>query len=162
MVVAAGGGEGAVMEPRPFAIQLSDEVLADLHERLGRVRWPDEVPGSGWAYGTDLAYLKQLVEYWREGYDWRANEARLNAFGHYTVPIAGIDLHFIHQPGVGSDPLPLLISHGWPGSVVEFHKLIPLLTDPARFGGDARDTFTVVAPSLPGFGFSFRPHQPRL
>ena len=149
------------MEPRPFAIQVSDEVLADLRDQLGRVRWPDEVPGSGWAYGTDLAYLKQLVGYWREGYDWRGNEARLNAFAQYTVPIADIDLHFIHQPGVGPDPLPLLVSHGWPGSVVEFHKLIPLLTDPARFGGDPADAFTVVAPSLPGYGFSFTPNQPR-
>ena len=149
------------MEPRPFTIQIPDDVLADLRERLGRVRWPDEVPGSGWAYGTDLAYIQQLVAYWREGYDWRTNEARLNAFSQYTVPIAEIDLHFIHQPGVGPDPLPLLISHGWPGSVVEFQKLIPLLTDPARFGGDSADAFTVVAPSLPGYGFSFRPNQPR-
>jgi microsomal epoxide hydrolase len=149
------------MEPRPFAIQVPDEVLSDLKHRLGRVRWPDEVPGSNWAYGTDLAYIQQLVAYWRDGYDWRANEARLNAFRHFAVPIAGIDLHFIHQPGVGPSPFPLLISHGWPGSVVEFHKLIPLLTDPARFGGDPADAFTVVAPSLPGYGFSFRPNQPR-
>jgi microsomal epoxide hydrolase len=149
------------MEPRPFTIQVPDEVLTDLRERLSRVRWPDEVPGSGWTYGTDLSYLKQLVAYWHEAYDWRANEARLNAFRHYTVPLAGLDLHFIHQPGVGPDPLPLLISHGWPGSIVEFHKLIPLLTDPARFGADPADAFTVVAPSLPGYGFSFQPNQPR-
>ena len=149
------------MEPRPFAIQVPDEVLADLRARLDRVRWPDEAPGAGWAYGTDLAYLKQLVAFWREGYDWRANEARLNAYRQFTVPIADVDLHFIHEPGLGPDPLPLLISHGWPGSVVEFHKLIPMLTDPARFGGDPADAFTVVAPSLPGYGFSFRPNQPR-
>lgn len=149
------------MELSPFTIQVSDEVLADLRERLSRVRWPDEVPGSGWAYGTDLAYLEQLVAYWRDGYDWRANEAQLNAFHHYTVPLAGIDLHLIHEPGVGPDPFPLLISHGWPGSIWEFHKLIPMLTDPARFGGDPADAFTVVAPSLPGYGFSFTPNQPR-
>ncbi len=149
------------MEPRPFAIQVPDEVLADLRERLSRVRWPDEVLGSGWTYGTDLAYMKQLVAHWRDEYDWRANEARLNAFRHYTVPLAGIELHFIHQPGVGPNPLPLLLSHGWPGSVVEFHKLIPLLTDPARSGGDPADAFTVVVPSLPGYGFSFTPNQPR-
>lgn len=149
------------MEPRPFAIQVPDEVLADLRERLSRVRWPDEVLGSGWTYGTDLAYMKQLVAHWRDEYDWRANEARLNAFRHYTVPLAGIELHFIHQPGVGPNPLPLLLSHGWPGSVVEFHKLIPILTDPARFGGDPADAFTVVVPSLPGYGFSFTPNQPR-
>src|SRR5436190_1255585 len=90
---------GAVRhEARPLAIQVPDDVLSDLRDRLSRVRWPDEVPGSGWAYGTDLAYLQQLVAYWRDGYDWRANEARLNAFQHFTVPIADIDLHFIHQP----------------------------------------------------------------
>ena len=149
------------MEPRPFTINVPDEVLADLKDRLGRVRWPDEVPGAGWAYGTDLAYIQQLVAYWRDTYDWRANEARLNAFQQFTVPIADIDLHVIHQPGVGPNPLPLLISHGWPGSIVEFTKLIPMLTDPARFGGDPADAFTVVAPSLPGYGFSFTPNQPR-
>ena len=149
------------MEPRPFTIRIADEVLDDLRERLARTRWPDEVPGAGWQYGTDLGYLQQLVGYWRERYDWRAHEARLNAFRQFTVPLAGIDLHFIHQPGVGPNPLPLLLSHGWPGSVWEFYKLIPLLTDPARFGGDPADAFTVVAPSLPGYGFSFRPNQPR-
>ncbi len=149
------------MEPRRFRIEVQHEVLADLAERLARVRWPDEVPGAGWRYGTDLTYLKELVAYWRDGYDWRAHEARLNAFEQFTAPVAGIDLHFIHQPGVGPNPLPLLLSHGWPGSVWEFYKLIPLLTDPGRFGGDPADAFTVVAPSLPGYGFSFRPNQPR-
>src|SRR5688572_2030222 len=149
------------MEPRPFTVRVPDEVLADLRERLARVRWPDEPPEAGWRYGTSLAYLRELVEYWRDRYDWRAHEARLNAFPQFTVPLAGIDLHFIHQPGVGPSPLPLLISHGWPGSVWEFHKVIPMLTDPARFGGDPADAFTVVAPSLPGYGFSFRPGQPR-
>jgi microsomal epoxide hydrolase len=150
------------MEPTPFTIQIPDETLADLRERLDRVRWPDEIPGAGWQYGTDLTYLRQLVEYWRSQYDWRVHEVRLNAFQQFTVPLSEIELHFIHQPGVGPAPLPLLVLHGWPGSVWEFHKLIPLLTDPARFGGDARDAFTVVAPSLPGYGFSFRPQQPRL
>lgn len=149
------------MEPRPFTIEVADHVLTDLRTRLERVRWPDEVPGSGWQYGTNLAYLKELIAYWRDGYDWRAQEARLNAFRQFVVPIDGIDLHYIHQPGVGPDPFPLLLSHGWPGSVVEFHKLIPLLTDPLRSGGDPADAFTVVAPSLPGYGFSFRPNQPR-
>ncbi len=150
------------MAPTPFTIRISDAILADLRERLDRVRWPDEIPGAGWQYGTDLTYLHQLVEYWRTQYDWRVHEARLNAFQQFTVPLAEIDVHCIHQPGVGPAPLPLLLVHGWPGSVWEFYKLIPLLTDPARFGGDARDAFTVVAPSLPGYGFSFRPHQPRL
>ncbi len=123
--------------------------------------WPDEVPGESWRYGTDLAYMKELVAYWRDRYDWRVHEAALNRFRHFTVPLAGIDLHFIHEPGVGPSPMPLLLSHGWPGSVWEFHALIPMLTDPARFGGDPADAFTVVAPSLPGYGFSFRPNQPR-
>jgi pimeloyl-ACP methyl ester carboxylesterase len=150
------------MEPTPFTIRIPDETLVDLHERLNSVRWPDEIPAAGWQYGTDLTYLRQLVEYWRTQYDWRMHEARLNTFQQFAAPLSEIDVHFIHQPGVGPAPLPLLLLHGWPGSVWEFHKLIPLLTDPARFGGDANDAFTVVAPSLPGYTFSFRPHQPRL
>ena len=109
------------MEPQPFTVNIPDATLADLQERLARVRWPDAPPGAGWDYGTDVAFLQELVAYWRDGYDWRAHEARLNAFAQYTVPLPGIDLHFIHQPGVGPDPLPLLLSHGWPGSVWEFH-----------------------------------------
>ncbi len=149
------------MGPRPFTITVPDEVLKDLRERLARVRWPDEVPGSGWLYGTDLAYMKDLVAHWRDRYDWRRAEAELNGFRQFTAPVAGIDLHFIHEPGVGPRPLPLLLSHGWPGSVWEFHTILPLLTDPGRFGGDPADAFTVVAPSLPGYGLSFRPNQPR-
>ncbi|HEV8306799.1 MAG TPA: epoxide hydrolase [Methylomirabilota bacterium] len=150
------------MDAQPFRVRIAEEVLADLRERLRRARWPDEVPGAGWCYGTDLTYLRQLVDYWRDRYDFRPHEARLNEFRQFTVPLAGVELHFIHQPGVGPRPLPLLLSHGWPGSVWEFHKLIPFLTDPGRFGGDPADAFTVVAPSLPGYVFSFRPGQPRL
>src|SRR5215472_15735807 len=150
-----------VMKPTPFTINIGEDILADLRARLALARWPDHIPGAGWRYGTDPAYVNQLAEYWRDRYDWRAQEARLNTFRHFSVPLHGIDLHFIHQPGVGAEPLPLLISHGWPGSVWEFHKLIPLLTDPARSGGDPADAFTVVAPSLLGYGFSFRPNQPR-
>jgi microsomal epoxide hydrolase len=146
---------------RPFTLQVPDEVLRDLRERLGRVRWPDEVPGSGWSYGTDLSYLKELVAYWRDGYDWRRHEAELNRFRQFMAPLAGIDVHFIHEPGVGPAPLPLLLSHGWPGSIVEFQRLIPMLTDPGHHGGDPADAFTVVAPSLPGYTLSFRPNQPR-
>ena len=148
--------------PRPFTVRVPDEVLADLRTRLERVRWPDEVAGEGWRYGTSLAYMKELVAYWRDGYDWRAQEARLNELPQFTVPMGDLDLHFIHAKGVGPNPLPLLVSHGWPGSVWEFHRLIPLLTDPGRYGGDPADAFTVVAPSLPGYGYSFRPNQPRL
>lgn len=149
------------MEPTSFTIHIADDILTDLRERLARARWPDEMPGTGWQYGADLTYLRSLVEYWHDQYDWRQHESRLNDFQHFTVPLSDIELHYIHQPGIGPQPLPLLLLHGWPGSVWEFHKLLPLLTDPARFGGDARDAFTVVAPSLPGYGFSFRPNQPR-
>jgi microsomal epoxide hydrolase len=151
----------APITPRPFRIRVGDEVLADLQERLAHARWPDEIPDGGWHYGSDLGYMRALVEHWRTRYDWRAAEATLNAFEHFTAPLAGIDVHFIHQPGIGPRPIPLLLSHGWPGSVWEFYKIIPMLTDPARFGGDPANAFTVVAPSLPGYGFSFRPNQPR-
>jgi pimeloyl-ACP methyl ester carboxylesterase len=150
------------MDPRPFTVHVPDDVLADLRDRLTRVRWPDQVPGAGWQFGTDPIYLRELIDYWRDGFDWRAQEAKLNSFRQFTVPIGGLDLHFSHQPGIGPSPLPLLVSHGWPGSVWEFHKIIPLLTDPARFGGDPADAFTVVAPSLPCYGFSFQANQPRL
>ncbi len=146
---------------RPFQIQVPDGVLEDLRERLSRVRWPDEIPDSGWRYGIALAYVKELVAYWRERYDWRKHEALLNEFSQFTAPVAGIELHFIYEEGRGPRPLPLLVCHGWPGSVWEFHKLIPRLTDPGRFGADPADAFTVVAPSLPGYGFSFRASQPR-
>ncbi|HYB41657.1 MAG TPA: epoxide hydrolase [Candidatus Methylomirabilis sp.] len=146
---------------QPFKVRVSDEVLADLRSRLERVRWPDEAPGAGWRYGTDLAYMKELVAYWRDGFDWRAQEARLNALPQFTAPVSGINVHFVQVRGVGPKPMPLLLSHGWPGSVWEFHKLIPLLTDPGTHDGDPADAFTVVAPSLPGYGFSFAPDQPR-
>jgi microsomal epoxide hydrolase len=145
-----------------FTLQVPEPVLADLRQRLERVRWPDEPPeGIPWQFGTDLGYLQQLVDYWRTSFDWRRQEAALNAFPQFTAPVAGIEVHFLHVPGVGPRPMPLLLSHGWPGSVWEFHKLIPMLSDPARFGGDASDAFTVVAPSLPGYTLSFRPGQPR-
>jgi microsomal epoxide hydrolase len=147
--------------PTPFRLHVGDDVLADLESRLAHVRWPDEVPDNHWKYGTDLPYLKSLMEYWRSRYDWREHEARINRFNQYKVGLAGIDVHYIRQEGKGPKPLPLLISHGWPGSVHEFYKLIPMLTDPARFGGDAADAFTVVAPSLPGYTLSFKPDQQR-
>jgi microsomal epoxide hydrolase len=150
-----------IATPKPFMIHVSDESIADLRARLDNVRWPDEPPLAPWSTGTSVAYMQGLVEYWRERFDWRVQETKLNAFRQFTVPIAGIDVHFIHEPGVGPNPTPLLLSHGWPGSVFEFHKIIPMLTDPARFGGDSADAFTVVAPSLPGYTFSFHPGQAR-
>jgi len=139
-------------------LQVDDAVLDDLQARLSRVRWPDEPPDApGWRYGTNLGYLRELVDYWRGGFDWRAQETRLNAFPQYTESIAGCRVHFLHVPGAGPSPLPLVLSHGWPGSIVEFTRLIPLLTHP----DDPADAFTVVAPSLPGYTLSFTPGQRR-
>ena len=148
--------------PRPFELRIPDAAIDDLRERLARTRFPDQAPGAAWAYGTDLAWMRELVEHWHSSFDWRAQEARLNAFPQFKVALAGIDLHYLHVPGKGPKPMPLLLSHGWPGSVFEFLEIIPMLTDPARFGGDPADAFTLVAPSLPGFGLSFTPGQPRL
>ena len=149
------------IKPTPFTLRIPDTDIADLRDRLARARLPDQAPGEAWAYGTDVTYLHQLIDYWRNDFDWRAEEAALNAFPQFRVPLDGIELHYLHVPGVGSNPMPLLLLHGWPGSVFEFLDIIPRLTDPARFGGDARDAFTVVAPSLPGYGLSFRPGQKR-
>jgi microsomal epoxide hydrolase len=147
--------------PKPFTLRVPDDVLTDLRARLERARFPDEVPGSGWRYGTELAYVKELVAHWRDRFDWRAQERILNTWPQFTVPIGDVTLHYIHAEGKGPRPMPLLLSHGWPGSVWEFHKIIPLLTDPGAHGGDPADAFTVVAPSLPGYGLSFAPNQPR-
>lgn len=149
------------MTPTPFQVRFPDEALADLRARLALTRYPDQAPGDPWAYGTSVSYLRELVDYWRTGFDWRSAEARLNAFPQYKVPLSGIDVHFLHVPGKGPNPCPLLLSHGWPGSVFEFLDIIPLLTDPAAHGGDPADAFTVVAPSLPGYGLSFSPGQRR-
>lgn len=146
---------------QPFTLRVPDEAIADLRQRLALTRFPDQAPDAPWAYGTDVGYMQGLVDRWRDGFDWRAQEARLNAFPQFKVPLYGIDLHFLHVEGKGPDPCPLLLSHGWPGSVFEFLDIIPRLTDPARFGGDPADAFTVVAPSLPGYGLSFAPGQKR-
>ena len=148
-------------EIRPFRLEVPDYEIDDLRGRLERSRFPDQTPGDPWAYGTDVAYLKELVTYWRSRFDWRVHEARLNALPQFKVPLHGIDLHFLHIPGKGPNPFPLLLSHGWPGSVFEFLDIIPRLTDPERFGGDPADAFTVIAPSLPGYGLSFKPGQRR-
>src|SRR4030088_2307749 len=147
--------------PTPFSLHIPDADIADLRDRLGRTRFPDQSPGDAWAYGTDVCYLRDLTDYWRNAFDWRAEEAALNAFPQCRVALDGIDLHYLHVPGSCPDPLPLLLLHGWPGSVFEFLDIIPRLTDPARFGGDSRDAFTVVAPSLPGYGLSFQPGMKR-
>jgi pimeloyl-ACP methyl ester carboxylesterase len=149
------------MTPIPFKLEIPDADIEDLKRRLRRARFPDQAPDAPWAYGTDVDYMKALVSWWQDQFNWRAQEAKLNAFPQFKVPLHGIDLHFIRVEGKGPAPMPLLLMHGWPGSVFEFMEVIPRLTDPARFGGDAMDAFTVVVPSLPGFGLSFRPGQPR-
>lgn len=142
-----------------FTVHVGDDVLADLRARLAQTRWPDQV-GADWAYGTPVAYLQSLCAYWRDGFDWRAQEAALNAFDHFTTSIDGERLHFIHQRSPEPDARPLLLSHGWPGSISEFMKIIGPLTDPRAHGGDPRDAFHVVAPSIPGYGFSQAPRAP--
>lgn len=141
---------------RPFHVEIAEEALQDLHWRLERTRWPDEVEAAGWEYGANLAYLKELIEYWRTRFDWRAQERAINQFAQYTATVDGRSIHFIHERGRGPNPRPLILTHGWPGSFFEMHKVIPLLVDPASYGADPEDAFDVVVPSLPGYGFSDR------
>lgn len=149
------------MTPRPFQLNIDQDALDDLHRRLAQARFPDQAPDAPWAYGSDVGYMRDIADYWRRDFDWRAQEARLNAFPQFKVQMPDIDLHYLHVPGNGPNPTPLLLLHGWPGSVFEFLELIPRLTDPVAFGGRPEQAFTVVAPSLPGFGLSFEPGQKR-
>lgn len=142
--------------PSTFRIEVNQSVLDDLQERLQKTRWTDEPAEAGWNYGTNPAYLKELAGYWQNSYDWRQHEAALNTLPHFKVEIDGINIHFIHVKGKGSNPHPLLLSHGWPDSFYRFYKVIPMLTDPAAFGGNADEAFDVIVPSIPGFGFSDR------
>jgi pimeloyl-ACP methyl ester carboxylesterase len=141
----------------PFTIAVPQPVLDDLRARLAATRWPDEIPGIGWDHGTSLGYLRSLTAYWEQGFDWRAQEKRLNELHHFRAEINGLCIHFVHERGHGPAPMPLLLTHGWPSCFAEYLELIPLLTDPAAHGGDAADAFDVVIPSLPGYGFSGRP-----
>lgn len=143
----------------PFTIAIPEAELADLKQRLAKTRLPDQIPGTSWEYGTDRAYLQELLEYWQTEFDWRAQEAQLNAFDQYTTEVDGLPLHFIHQRSPNPDAIPLLMVHGWPGSVSEFAKIIGPLTDPVAHGGDILDSFHIIAPSLPGFGFSGIPDE---
>jgi pimeloyl-ACP methyl ester carboxylesterase len=145
------------MEIEPFVVDVPQATLDDLEVRLTRTRWPDEVEGAGWDYGTNLAYLQAVVEYWRTRFDWRRQERAMNTLPHFRANVNGLGVHFIHARGKGHRPLPLLVTHGWPSSFVEMLDLIPLLADPAAHGGDPADAFDVVVPSVPGFGFSDRP-----
>ena len=149
------GGKG--MDLTPFVVDVAQASLDDLRERLARTSWPDEVDGAGWDYGASLAYMRELVEYWRSEFDWRAAERAMNALPHFRARVDGIGIHVIHQRGRGPAPMPLLVTHGWPSSFVEMLALIPLLADPEAHGGDPADAFDVIVPSVPGFGFSDRP-----
>ena len=137
-----------------FRIDVGQADLDDLKDRLARTRWPDQLPGVGWDYGIALDYVKELAEYWRTSYDWRVHEQRLNAFPQFTTTIDGQNIHFLHVRSTERDALPLIITHGWPGSVVEFMEIIGPLTDPRAHGVDPADAFHLVVPSIPGFGFS--------
>jgi pimeloyl-ACP methyl ester carboxylesterase len=141
-------------EIRSFRVAVPDEALDDLRDRLGRTRWPGEVPGADWSRGVPLGYLEQLARYWRDGYDWRAQEARLNQVPQFITEVDGQPIHFLHVRSPEPDALPLVITHGYPSSVVEFLDVLGPLTDPAAHGGDPADAFHLVVPSLPGFGFS--------
>jgi len=145
---------------RPFRIEIPDAALEDLRRRLAATRWPDPEPVDDWSQGIPLAYVQEVCAYWAEKYDWRAREAALNQHPQFVTTIDGVDIHFVHVRSPHEDARPLVLSHGWPGSIVEFQKVIGPLTDPTAHGGNAEDAFHVVCPSLPGYGFSGKPTQP--
>ena len=155
------GSDGGVQtgRPEPFTIAVPDSDLADLHQRLERTRWPDPATGPAWDQGTDDGFLRSLVARWRQDYDWRAHEAEFNRLPQFRVELGGRRVHYQHVPGVGPDPLPVLLSHGAFSNVHEFHHVVPRLTDPGRYGGDPADAVDVVAWSLPGFGWSDPPRH---
>ncbi|MEH6581721.1 MAG: epoxide hydrolase family protein [Halioglobus sp.] len=143
----------------PFTVDIPQSQLEDLQERLRGTRWPEQETVEDWNQGIPLSYTRELADYWAKDYDWRRFEKKLNSWPQYTTEIDGIDIHFIHRKSPHEEALPLIISHGWPGSVAEFHKVIDALADPTAHGGKAEDAFHVIAPSLPGFGFSGKPKQ---
>ncbi len=145
---------------QPFQFHVADDVLKAITNRVATYPWHEMPDDGGWDYGTNMEYLKELCTYWVNDFDWRAQEKRLNGFSQFIAPVDDINMHFIYEQGSGDAPMPLMISHGWPGSVAEFLDLIEPLAHPERFGGEPSDSFTVVVPSLPGFGFSGRPPRP--
>ncbi len=151
---AMTGADRSSAEIRPFRIDIPQADLDDLRDRLARIRWPDELPSVGWSRGVPLGYLKALAEYWRTGYDWRKHEARLNEFPQFTTTIDGQNIHFLHVRSPEPHALPLILIHSWPGSFVEFMRMVGPLSDPRAHGGDPADAFHLVVPSIPGFGFS--------
>ena len=143
----------------PFVISVDDAVLDDLRRRLENTRWPEKEPVDDWSQGVPLSYVQEVCDYWANTYQWREREAALNRFSQYKTTVADLDIHYIHVRSPEPDAFPLLITHGWPGSVVEFHKVIEPLTNPTAHGGDAAEAFDVICPSLPGYGFSGKPSE---
>jgi pimeloyl-ACP methyl ester carboxylesterase len=148
------------LDVRPFRAEAPEDVLEDLRLRLARTRWPDELEGERWRLGVPLDLLRSLTERWRSGFDWRGVEARINALPNFLATVEGVEIHFLHLRGRGPAPFPLVLTHGWPGSFLEMLEIAPRLADPEAHGGDARDAFDVVVPSLPGYGYSSRPRSP--
>jgi pimeloyl-ACP methyl ester carboxylesterase len=160
LVSRAGGSRPAPRGLVPFQIEVPSRVLDDLAERLARARLPGAPADAGWDYGIEPGYLRRLVDYWRTDYDWRAVEARLNRLPQFVASVGGYRLHLVYEPGSGPAPLPLVLTHGWPGSFVEFEAVVEPLAHPERFGGQIEDAFDVVVPSLPGYGWSSAPPAP--
>lgn len=147
------------MTIRPFTIDISQSILDDLRERLSRTRWVDDLNDSGWTYGLSIPYMRELVSYWQSGFDWRAQEEAMSRFAHFRTDIDGLGIHFIHERGRGPDPLPIILTHGFPDSFLRFADIIPMLVDPESHDGEPEDSFDVVVPSLPGYGFSDKPSK---
>lgn len=145
------------MKIKPYTIHIPNKTIDDLKIRLGMTRFPDEIPDTDWQYGIPLALMKEMVHYWEEEFDWRKVEKKLNAFSNYKVNIDGIDIHFIYERGSGENSIPILIPHGYPGSIYDMLELIPYLTTPEKFGGESHNSFDVIIPSIPGHGFSESP-----
>jgi microsomal epoxide hydrolase len=145
------------MNLQTFKVRIPQETLDDIQERLARTRWTDEISDAGWDYGSNLSYMKELIDYWQSYFDWREQEKKINFFNHFRANIDNFGIHFIHERGKGSNPMPIIITHGWPSSFYQMLKIIPLLTDPESHGGDPTDSFDVIVPSMPGYGFSDLP-----
>ena len=144
----------------PFKINVEERVLIDLKQRLANTRWPGEITDSSWQYGTNLAYVKELCDYWLNEFDWRAQEQRINSFSNFVASVSGLNVHFIYEKGKGPNSIPLIITHGWPSTFAEMADIIPMLTDTASHGGNESDSFDVIVPSMPGYGFSEKPSSP--
>ena len=151
--------EKEMSEITPFTINTPEAQLTDLRNRINNTRWAEEECVNDWSQGIPLTYVREIADYWANQYDWRKSEQYLNTFDHFQTNINDLDIHFIHQKSPHPDAYPLIITHGWPGSIVEFHKVIQPLVDPTKHGGKAEDAFHVVCPSLPGYGFSGKPSQ---